>query len=136
MTDEVRVLTITGTKTEISDALKKVRQSGLSGEDLIFVLDHVKVGYEPAIEEPAKQKQPLPVGRPAMHGVKSKFGTLIKARREELGFTVEDIAEFTGISATSIYRYEKGKSRPVTEYALKLADALEIDPVDFLDKEG
>lgn len=63
---------------------------------------------------------------------------IITRRRKELGLTQVQLAEKTGIHRVSIVRLETGE-RPLNGMllttALSLADALQIDPHEFLKEE-
>lgn len=52
----------------------------------------------------------------------------IRARREELGLTQEDVARTADVSNGQVYRWEAGKSRPKGENAVALARALQTTP--------
>lgn len=55
-------------------------------------------------------------------------GKRIKARREELGISREDLANRIGVSGFgAISNYENGISVPKTEVLVKLLEALDID---------
>lgn len=63
---------------------------------------------------------------------------IITRRRKELGLTQAQLAEKTGMLVQFISRLENGK-RPLSNLrlttALSLADALQIDPHEFLKEE-
>lgn len=48
--------------------------------------------------------------------------TLIREARDSLGFTREEVAEFIGVSVTTVARWEKGENRPFFEEVVKLAE--------------
>lgn len=58
-------------------------------------------------------------------------GGMIKQRREELGYNAEYVAEKVGVSAATMYRYEKNEHEPVSKVLIKLADTLGTT-VDYL----
>jgi hypothetical protein len=54
---------------------------------------------------------------------------LLRSRRKALGFTLDDLEERTGIDRANLSKIEKGQ-RPLGKVsALRLAKALQIDPV-------
>ena len=56
-------------------------------------------------------------------------GERMKARRKEIGLSAEQVAEYLGVSPTTIYRYEKGDIEKVPgEILPKLAAALKTTP--------
>lgn len=59
-----------------------------------------------------------------MHGC-MPIGTRIRARREELGLTQEDLANAAGKRQCDISRWERGVT-PGAAHALGLADALGV----------
>ena len=61
-----------------------------------------------------------------------KFGEIIKAKREEKGHSLMDLAKVVGISAGYLSQLENGrKDNPKLEIVLKIIKALEID-IDML----
>ena len=61
------------------------------------------------------------------------IGDRIKARREELGMTQEELAEKVGYKhKTSISRIEKNKSDIFQSDIVKFADALDTTPADLM----
>ena len=57
------------------------------------------------------------------------IGQRIKARRQELCMNAESLAEKVGVSAATIYRYEKGDIMKVnSDMLLPIADALLTTP--------
>src|SRR3990170_4222317 len=57
------------------------------------------------------------------------FGSWIKERRKALDLTQSDLAERTGCSTDTIYRFEAGTRRPSKQIAARLAMVLQI-PAD------
>lgn len=56
-------------------------------------------------------------------------GERMKARRKEIGLSAEQVAEYLGVSPTTIYRYEKGDIEKVPgEILPKLSAALKTTP--------
>lgn len=61
-----------------------------------------------------------------------KFGEIIKAKREEKGYSLMDFAKVVGISAGYLSQLENGhKENPKLEIVLKIIKVLEID-IDML----
>lgn len=58
------------------------------------------------------------------------LGELIRSRRRGR-FSIETLAQRSGISAGLLSEIERGKGNPSFSTLLKLADALEMDPVEF-----
>ena len=53
----------------------------------------------------------------------------IKQRRKQLNYSVNDVAEKTGLSSATIYRIEQGRFETIPEITLiKLARCLRIEP--------
>jgi DNA-binding XRE family transcriptional regulator len=55
------------------------------------------------------------------------LGEVLRARREELGFTQSDLSSRTGIQKAEISRIEHGKSNPTWNTLHKITDALDLD---------
>ena len=55
------------------------------------------------------------------------FGTALKQRRKELGYTQGALSEFTGLSISFISDLERGKKTIELEKALFLASILGLD---------
>jgi transcriptional regulator with XRE-family HTH domain len=60
-----------------------------------------------------------------------EFGGRLKAKREERGFTLEELAERAGMHSGRLSEYESGRHTPQLEKAAKLAEVLEV-PLDEL----
>lgn len=63
-------------------------------------------------------------------------GNKISNRRKELGLTQTDLANAAGVPMRAIQKYENGETKVknmTLEYAIRLADALSIDPRELLD---
>jgi transcriptional regulator with XRE-family HTH domain len=60
-----------------------------------------------------------------------EFGARLKARRKELGMTLDALAAECGMGKTSIWQAEHGVSMPGIDTALKIARALDV-PVGWL----
>lgn len=63
-----------------------------------------------------------------------KVSEIISIRREELGLTLEDIANHVGVSKSTVMKWESGfiKNMRRDKMAL-LAEVLQIPPTDLLD---
>ncbi len=59
------------------------------------------------------------------------LGANMKRWREDMGLTVEKLAEQTGISVSHIQNIESASSNPSAETLIRIANALEI-PIDLL----
>ena len=59
-------------------------------------------------------------------------GLRIKQARQRGKLSQRALADETGVSATTISKYERGKSKPGSEVLLQLADALDVDVSFFL----
>lgn len=58
-----------------------------------------------------------------------EFKDKLKARRLELGLTLDELAKKVGVSSPTISRYESGEIKNVRRDKIKfLADALEVTP--------
>lgn len=72
-----------------------------------------------------------------------KFGTKIKRRRKELGFSQTKLGAMVGVSGATISMWESDTNSPKTENFLNLAKALNLTvdelianiDMDFLDEE-
>ena len=58
-------------------------------------------------------------------------GEIIKRSREELGYNAEYVAEKVGVSAATMYRYEKNELEPRSGVLIKMADILNVT-IDYL----
>ncbi|MCP1226002.1 helix-turn-helix domain-containing protein [Sebaldella sp. S0638] len=63
----------------------------------------------------------------------AKISGKIKKRRIELGLSYHDLAKKTGISASTLQRYETGyiKNLPIDKFEV-IADALDVDPAELM----
>ncbi len=61
------------------------------------------------------------------------LGSNLRAAREKLGLTQEQVAERSGVHATEISRMEAGKRDPQVSTLLKLAKAVEVPPGRLLE---
>lgn len=63
------------------------------------------------------------------------MGTLpetLRARRKELGLTLEDVADVVGVTAGALSHIESGRRLPDPRNAVAIAQALQLDPDDVL----
>ena len=56
------------------------------------------------------------------------FGERVRARREEMGMTRQQLAGLLGVTLSAVSNYEKGISFPREDVILRLFDALETEP--------
>jgi transcriptional regulator with XRE-family HTH domain len=64
----------------------------------------------------------------------SELGKAIKRRREELRLSLRDVADVTGVSASTLSRIENGTGRPDADNIARLTQWLDM-PVDRLMKK-
>lgn len=65
------------------------------------------------------------------------IGQRMKARREQIGLTLDEVAARTGITKATISRYENGVfSRLKLPVLESISRALDMDPSDLLDPDG
>ena len=62
-----------------------------------------------------------------MDKIFKEIGSLIKKRREELGFTEIKLAELIGVTPITIQRYEYGENRIKIDYLKKIAEIFKND---------
>ena len=62
----------------------------------------------------------------------AKFGTLIRARRLELGWSQEELAHRAGLSRNYVSLIELGQADPALSAALSLAQSLGLSLDDLL----
>ena len=61
------------------------------------------------------------------------FKDKIKARRKELGLTLEDVGQIVGVSKTTIQRWESGEIKNQRrDKIIKLAQALQTTPTNLM----
>lgn len=62
-------------------------------------------------------------------------GPELKARRKELGLTMQDVADRVGlVHRQQVYEWERGKVQPGSKHLAKLAEVLGLDVRDLLPK--
>lgn len=61
------------------------------------------------------------------------FKDVLKARRQELGMTLEDVAEKVGVSRATVLRWESGEIESVrSDKIAQLAQALSMSPAQLM----
>src|SRR5213078_295401 len=61
------------------------------------------------------------------HGINtSELGNAVKRRREELGLSLRDVADKTGVSASTLSRIENGTGKPDADNIARLASWLDM----------
>ena len=73
-----------------------------------------------------RMKQPFPAAK--------TFGDRVRAARQELGWSQENLAEATGLHSTYVSSVERGERNISLLNILRMAEALEINPANLLDK--
>lgn len=61
------------------------------------------------------------------------FGSNLRAARERLGLTQEEVAQRSGVHSTEVSRIEAGKRDPKVSTLERLAKAVEVKPGRLLD---
>lgn len=61
------------------------------------------------------------------------FGSNLRAARERLGLTQEEVAQRSGVHSTEVSRIEAGKRDPKVSTLERLARAVEVKPGRLLD---
>lgn len=64
------------------------------------------------------------------------MGARIRARRDELGFSQDEVAVAIGRSRSLIAQYERGGCKPSAEALLRLADKLKLPIEEILGPSG
>lgn len=64
--------------------------------------------------------------------VQKQFGKKLKALREAKGLSLRKLADIADVDFSQIHRLEKGTSNPSLTMIITLAEALEINPCEFL----
>lgn len=61
----------------------------------------------------------------------------IKARRQELGLTLEDVARGVGVGRSTVLRWERGEIRNMgSNRVKKMAEVLQMNPLDLVPDAG
>ena len=64
-------------------------------------------------------------------------GPELKARRKELGLTMQDVADRVGlVHRQQVYEWERGKVRPGRKHLRRLAMVLQVSISDLIAKPG
>lgn len=71
------------------------------------------------------------IALPAFRTMHDSFAHRLIATRKRLGLSQEELARRIGTKGPAIGRYERSKTRPTMEVAMRLADALDIS-LDYL----
>ena len=67
---------------------------------------------------------------------KEKISEKIRSRRIELGYSFEKLSELTGISSSSLNRYETGQIKNISIDKFEiLARTLKLDPAELLESD-
>ena len=70
------------------------------------------------------------------HGVNtSELGNAVKRRRESLGLSLRDVADETGVSASTLSRIENGTGKPDADNIARLASWLDM-PIERVMHRG
>jgi transcriptional regulator with XRE-family HTH domain len=75
------------------------------------------------------QSKPTPIHSEAIY---QQLGKVLRARREGLRLTQDDIARAVGLSRTSVTNIELGRQALLVHQLHKFAEALNADPRDLL----
>lgn len=75
-----------------------------------------------------RAKQSPPLAR-----AQQEFGRRVRARRSELGLTLEELGEVSGLHWTYLSQVELGKRNLSFGTIVRLAAALDINPGDLMD---
>jgi transcriptional regulator with XRE-family HTH domain len=60
------------------------------------------------------------------------FAARLRSLRERAGRTIPDLAAISGLTPQAIHQLERGERRPAWATVLKLCEALDVTPNDFL----
>src|SRR5436190_10827033 len=70
------------------------------------------------------------------HGINTaELGSAVKRRREELGLSLRDVADETGVSASTLSRIENGTGKPDADNIARLAAWLDM-PIERVMHHG
>lgn len=64
--------------------------------------------------------------------IAKEFGRRVRARRQDLGWSIERLAEESGLHWTYVGSVERGNRNIALVNIVKLADALAVDPGELL----
>lgn len=65
------------------------------------------------------------------NAVLSDFGNKVKELRKKNGYTLEDVADMTGVSISMISTVERGQAKFSLESLMRWCHAMEIEPQKF-----
>lgn len=65
-----------------------------------------------------------------------ELGTAIKRRREELGLSLRDVADVTGVSASTLSRIENGTGKPDADNIARLTGWLDMPMDRIMNKQS
>ncbi|GEM71969.1 helix-turn-helix domain-containing protein [Sphingomonas melonis] len=65
-----------------------------------------------------------------------RFGALVRARRQQMGLSLEDLATVAGVGIRFIHELEKGKPTCQIGRALVVAGLVGLDPVTLLEQQS
>ena len=64
-----------------------------------------------------------------------RFGALVRARRQAMGLSLEDLATVAGVGIRFVHELEKGKPTCQIGRALVVAGLVGLDPVSLLEAQ-
>lgn len=62
-------------------------------------------------------------------------GNRLKEKREELGYSQEELGRLIGVSKVAIWNYEKGKENPKYEKFENLVNELDVEPNYLMNRD-
>ena len=65
-----------------------------------------------------------------------RFGALVRARRQQMGLSLEDLASVAGVGIRFIHELVKGKPTCQNGRALVVAGLVGLDPVTLLEQQS
>jgi transcriptional regulator with XRE-family HTH domain len=65
-----------------------------------------------------------------------RFGALVRARRQQMGLSLEDLATVAGVGIRFVHELEKGKPTCQIGRALVVAGLVGLDPVTLLEQQS
>jgi len=70
------------------------------------------------------------------HQEELTFGEILSKHRDAQKYSLRDLAELSGVSASYLSRLEKGEASATFEVITKIADALGLEPSEFFPGHG
>jgi transcriptional regulator with XRE-family HTH domain len=67
-----------------------------------------------------------------MSDTPNTFAARLRSLRERAGRSIPDLAAVSGLTPQAIHQLERGERRPAWDTVLKLCEALDLTPNDFL----